>query len=82
MKSTWTASLQSSHSMTADECSDDMLSLMGGISEHDHQVHSELDKARRWWREFTTLVIQTDEEGLIARLYRRRSTMSASAPVG
>ena len=68
--------------MIADESSDDVLSLMGGISEHDHQVHSELDKARRWWREFTTLVIPIDVEGLIARLYRRRSTMSASAPVG
>ena len=68
--------------MIADESSDDVLSLMGGISEHDHQVHSELDKARRWWREFTTLVVPTGEEGMIARLYRRRSTMPASAPVG
>ena len=68
--------------MTADESSDDVLAFRGGISEHDHQVHSELDKARRWWREFTTLVVPTGEEGMIARLYRRRSTMPASAPVG
>ena len=68
--------------MTADESSDNVLAFRGGISEHDHQVHSEPNKVLVWWREFTNLVMPTDEEGLIARLYRRRSTMSASAPVG
>ena len=74
--------LQLLGSMAASLGGVDVLALTGGIGEHDRQLHSELDEALRWWGEFTTLVIPADEEGMIARLCRRHSTMPASAPVG
>ena len=60
----------------------DVLALTGGVGEHDRTLHAELERALSWWGNYATMVIPADEEGMIARLCRRHSTVPESAPVG
>ena len=60
----------------------DVLALTGGVGEHDRTLHAELERSLSWWGSYRTVVIPADEEGMIARLCRRHSTVPESAPVG
>ena len=74
--------LQLLGSMAASLGGVDVLALTGGISEHDKQLKQELATALSWWRDFLTVVIPADEEGMIARLCQRHSETPASVAVG
>ena len=51
----------------------DVLALTGGIGEHDTELHLELQDALRWLPDLEVIVVPADEEGMMARLCRRRS---------
>ena len=68
--------------MAASLGSVDVLSLTGGIGDHDEQLQQELATALSWWGDFLTVVIPADEEGMIALLCQRHSNTPASAAVG
>jgi len=51
----------------------DVLALTGGIGEHDTELHSELQQALKWVPDLEMVVVPADEEGMMARLCRRRS---------
>ncbi|WP_413441905.1 hypothetical protein [Synechococcus sp. MIT S1220] len=74
--------LQLLGSMAASLDGVDVLALTGGIGEHDKALRNELTSALQWWDDVSLSVIPADEEGMIAKLCRRRSASPVSAPIG
>ena len=56
----------------------DVLAFTGGIGEHDQALRDEIQEAINWWRDVQIDVIPADEEGMIARLYRRQASAEIS----
>ena len=57
-----------------------LLAFTGEV--YDSQLHWELKAELAQWEEFTTVVIPSNEEEMIARLFQRHSETPALAAVG
>lgn len=57
----------------------DVIALTGGIGEHDHALRQELAMALRWLPPFELVVVNADEEGMIARQCRAAAQVHGSS---